>query len=389
MDNNRFRVLALYENGDSYLQDVLDAIEGACHSISIETYILELPEPGNTLLAVLERKRKQGLEVKLLVDGVGSLHHLEALRQKCHEMGLSLHVFNPLPWRRKWLWLLFPFFMAHFIWRFRLINKRDHRKMVLIDDKVAFLGSINWAHVHFRPWVKAPQTPWSDLAVKVEGSLVSDLRWAFRAAFYRSAPKSQNLWPEFRHHFKEQKRVFPLPHLLRLNHQVIFRYLFWRDLLWRIRRARSRVYIMNAYFVPHRTLLRSLSVAARRGVEVIILLPSESDVPVVKWFAPIFYRRLLRQGIQVREMQGQMIHSKGILIDDWALVGSNNLNYRSLIHDLEVDAVIQEPKWIGAWLAIWGRNINKSRVIQASEILPLSIIQWIRYRMVLFLRYFV
>lgn len=381
-----YKVLKIYDNGDSYLKDLLEAIRAATKSIYIESYIFELPNPGNILLRALEDKQRQGLDIKILVDGLGSLYHIRALQAWSENSWTPVRVFNPLPWRRRWRILFFPLFLLNLIWHSRTVNRRDHRKMAVIDSERAFLGSINFSKVHFRAF---NSKPWFDLAVQVQGTLVKILERAYLNDFNREGPSTQEFWGEFKTLLRHHSKWFPMEQKLRLNNNFVLRSLYWRDLLRRIRRAKDRVFIMNAYFVPHRTLTRSLAVAARRGAQVVVLLPAETDVPVVKWFAPIFYRKLIYRGVEIREMQSQIIHTKSVIIDDWALVGSNNLNYRSLIHDLEVEAVVEEPKDIQVLLKIWSEKIKSSRVVTFSEVIRLSWTSWIRYRLVLLIRYFV
>jgi cardiolipin synthase len=266
------------------------------------------------------------------------------------------------------------------------MNKRDHRKMVIIDGTYAFIGSINFAKSHFSNY---STKPWFDLAAQIRGNLITMLERAFLGEFNRKKPSTFNFWNDLSLPFKNHPQWFPINHKIRLNHNFVLRFLYWRDLLKRIRRAKSRVYIMNAYFVPHQTLLRSLKVAARKGVEVVILLPSTTDVPVVKWFAPIFYRKLIRDGVLIREIQDQMIHTKSVIIDDWALIGSNNLNYRSLIHDLEVEVVVDTKPMLEKLLTVWQSKITQSNLIDLNSVQKLTWIAWIRFRVVLLIRYFV
>lgn len=386
MDQRSYRVKKIYDSGDSYYEDLLFAIGEATTSIFVESYIFEIPEPGRRLLTLLELKHQQGVDVKLMVDGVGSLHHLKELQVWADESWIPFQVYNPLPWRRRWRILFFPLFLLNLIWHTRSLNRRDHRKMVVIDGKLAFLGSINIAKVHFSAFTKKP---WFDLALQIEGDSIQILNRAFLLEFGRKAPKTESLWGEIKSSFRHRTKWFPLTQKLRLNTHFIMRYLFWRDLLRRIRKAQHRVYIMNAYFVPHRTLMRSLLVAARNGAEVKVLLPSNSDVPVVKWFAPMVYPQLINGGVDVREMQSQMIHTKSVMVDDWALVGSNNLNYRSLIHDLEIEAVVDEPSQLEQLGSIWREKLSDSRSIHVSEVIRLSPWAWLRYRLVLLIRYFV
>lgn len=381
-----YQVKKIYDNGDAYFKDVLREIATAKRSIYLESYIFELPSPGGELLKALEKKQHEGLDIKVLVDGVGSLRYIRSLQEWSEKSWVPVRVYNPIPWRRRWRLIFFPLFIGNLVWNRRLLNRRDHRKMILIDGTIAFLGSINISKVHFS---KYNQNPWFDLAVQVEGDSVQVLERAFLGVFSSNRPPPSTFWHELKSVVHYQSFWFPMRQKLRLNNNLVLRQLYWRDLLRRIRLARSHVYIMNAYFVPHRTLLRSLAAASRHGVKVVVLLPSETDVPVVKWFAPVFYRNLLKNGVEIREMQNQIIHTKSVIIDDWALIGSNNLNYRSLIHDLEVEAVIDHPDDLLRLLDIWAKKVKTSRTIELSEVVHLSWWAWLRYRLVLLIRYFV
>jgi len=382
-----YEVINIFDSGDSYFKALLESISKAEKSIYVESYIFELAGPGKILLSLLAEKQTQGLDIKVMVDGVGSIGYLHELQKWSEETWIPFRIYNPLPWKLYWQILFFPFFILNLLWRSRGLNKRDHRKMVLIDGQIAFISSINFAQPHFTS-ISSSQ-PWFDIAVQIEGNLISILLIAFLSDFHRKKPSPLYFWHEVSTAFKNHSDWFPIEHKIRLNHNFALRFLYWRDLLLRIRKAKKRVYIMNAYFVPHQTLLRSLKVAARNGVEVVILLPSESDIPIVKWFAPIFYKKLIQDGIIIRELQHQMVHTKSIIVDDWALVGTNNLNYRSLIHDLEVDAVVDTPLMLQKLLSIWQTKIGESHIIQLNNVQNISWFFWLRYRLVLLIRYFV
>lgn len=381
-----YEVLDIFDNGDSYLNAVTAAITNAKKSVYVESYIFELPNPGQIILDLLAEKRRQGLDVKLMVDGVGSIKDLAALQKWSEETAVPLRIYNPLPLKHRWQLIFFPFFLIKMIWNTRILNKRDHRKVVIVDSESAFIGSINFAASHFSAY---SEIPWFDLAVHIQGSLIATLEQNCLYEFNHKRPSSINFWNDFSLVFKTDPKWFPVTHQIRLNNNFVLRFLYWRDLLQRIRQAKSRVYIMNAYFVPHKTLLRSLKVAAKNGVEVILLLPSISDVPFIKWFSPIFYKKLIHGKVEIHELQNQILHAKSIIIDDWALIGTNNLNYRSLFHDLEVEAVVESDPMMQKLLQVWKTKIAASKAIQLQDVSKLSWMAWIQYRLVLLIRYFV
>ncbi len=225
--------------------------------------------------------------------------------------------------------------------------------------------------------------------MQIQGTSVSLLSQAFLKEFNRTKPTRHDVWQDFHLNFKLRFKLFPMEQKIRLNNHFLLRFLYWRDLLQRIRNAKKQVYIMNAYFVPHRTLIQSLIYSARKGVNVVILLPGKTDVPLVKWFAPIFYRKLLQAGVQIWELQSPMLHTKSIIIDDWGLIGSNNLNYRSLIHDLEAEAVVDSPPMFQKLLQIWNHKLSLSQKIHYQDVMNISWWSWLRYRCILLFRYFV
>lgn len=386
MTHPNYDVVKIYESGDEYLNDIITSIQKAQHTITIESYIFEFPNPGDRILKALKEKKEAGVQIRILIDGVGSFNYIEVIQDWSRKHSVPVHVFNPLPWKNFWRIIFFPLYIIHLIYKSEILNKRNHRKVVVIDNSIAFLGSMNFSSVHFKSTTKQP---WFDLALQIKGSSVKALTHAFDLTFESLRPKTKDFWSDLQIAKRETLQLFPMSQKIRLNIHFILRFLFWRDLLFRIRNAQTRIFIMNAYFVPHRSLLSSLISAAKQGVEVIILLPSKTDVPLVKWLSPLFYRKLIKNGIQIYEMQNQILHTKSIIIDDWALIGSNNLNYRSLIHDLEVDATVSQPKNLKKLLSIWNNKILQSKKIKLKSIKKLSWMAWIRYRLALLFRYFI
>jgi cardiolipin synthase len=148
-------------------------------------------------------------------------------------------------------------------------------------------------------------------------------------------------WRRLRRRLRKRQRS--ASSLIRLNVHRRQRRENYLDLLIRIVRAQERVWITNAYFVPDGSLVRALAIAAQSGVDVRILVPRFSDIIFMPWVASAFHLGLLQAGVKVFEYQRSILHAKTMLLDDWALVGSSNLNHRSLLHDLEADVVLADP----------------------------------------------
>jgi cardiolipin synthase len=370
MSENAFSIESIFTEGDTYSSALFEALERAKTSVEFEVYIFENCIFGNQILNQLKDCVLRGVEVFLMVDGIGSFNDLSWLQQKCLNFNIKFKIFNPFnSWRR-----LFS------------LNKRNHRKMISIDGSVIFIGSINVSKVHFTSEIKKP---WKDLALKSSGKSVK----VMQSVFYKNwnlglAPKTLRVaLPLEITSSSLLKNLKGLP--WRINDYLILRFYFWRDLLKRLRQAKHRIWIMNAYFVPHRTLLRSLVKAAKNGADVSIVVPGQSDVPITKWVAPVFYRYLLKNKIKIFEYSESMLHTKTLLIDGWGVVGSHNLNYRSLVHDLEVEVAVEDPNYIRKMENYYLQIMSKSRVVPLSEVENLSWWRWLRCRIILLFKYYI
>jgi cardiolipin synthase len=201
----------------------------------------------------------------------------------------------------------------------------------IIDGVRAFVGSMNVAAYHLSE--VAGRHAWRDTGVMVEGEDVSVLADSFEEVWIGSLRRLRRRLKRKRAQSSE---------LVRLNVRHKQRQANYVDLLVRVVRARRRVWITNAYFVPDGSILRALAIAAQSGVDVRIIVPRFSDVVFMPWVASAFHLGLLRAGVKVFEYQRSILHAKTMLIDEWTLVGSSNLNHRSLLHDLEADVVLAD-----------------------------------------------
>jgi len=239
-------------------------------------------------------------------------------------------------------------------------NKRNHRKVILIDRHKSFLGSLNISQVHTKEFMGAKA--WRDTGIQVTGGPLHHLRRAWLDAWVTARMEKLHL----RHRLGRIRVRQKVDEALRLNSTIYWRYFLLRDLNRRMRLAEKRILITNAYFVPRRSVLRSLIKAAQRGVEVGLCLPEQTDVLPVRWASRSLYSRLLRAGVRIYEYQPQMMHAKTLIIDDWATVGSHNLNHRSLTHDLEVEVVLVQPDRVRELSQQWQRDIQHSSEITLS-----------------------
>ncbi len=330
----------IYTEGDAWFRDLLTAIAAARTSIWLETYLIAPDALGERVLAALAAAARRGCEVRLLVDGAGAANWL----RQVNDPGVPLRVWNPMPWAvarraglyRRWRWLT-------------ALNRRDHRKVCLIDGTLAWVGSFNVAGCHTNELAAA--SAWRDSGACVRGPGLTDLRAAFARAWRKAWPTADGR-VSLRLHLPDLLRPAgpappPSPHV-RLNHTWATRRATYADLLQRIRSARTRIWITNAYVVPRGSLLRALGNASARGVDVRLLAPANADVLFMPWVGAIFADALLARGVRVFAYLPRMLHAKTMLIDESALVGSHNLNSRSFLHDLEAEVVLAAPASITA-----------------------------------------
>ncbi len=339
-------------DGDEFFQKLAAAVDAATVSVDVEFYIVATDRTGMWFLDVLTRAVRRGVVVRLLIDGIGSSGFARQCGEKAKAAGILLRVFHEPPWER-WGWWSGPGGVPEkrYTWRrlVRRLNHRNHRKVCIIDRRTAFVGSFNVTKYHLVSEMGA--AAWRDTGVIVEGDEVVALTDTFEDVWVRLL---QRLKRKFR-----RKRVQTSP-LVRLNVTGKQRRENYLDLLVRLLRARRRIWITNAYFVPDGSLLRALSVVAREGVDVRILVPGFSDVVFIPWVTAAFHFGLLSAGVKIFEYRGSVLHAKTMVIDEWGLIGSSNLNHRSLLHDLEADIVVTNDEALEEMSTQFAQDLNRS-----------------------------
>ncbi len=342
-------------DGDGYFARLVGDLCAARSQVSLEVYILADDEIGARVTEALADAAARGVGVRLMVDGIGSAAWIGARARALAARGVEVRVYHPPPWliiRR--LWARGPGRLSQ---AFRWFNSRNHRKVCLIDERVALVGSFNLERRHSRQL--SGDRAWRDAAARVEGASTAILQRAFARAWRRAWRVSAvGATPSFA--IAHRPIHVPASHLVRLNHGLRHRRRWRRELIERIGAARGKVWITSAYFVPDRRLLAALGAAAARGADVRLLVPASSD----QWFMPLitraYYQRLTGAGVRVHEFLPTFIHAKTMVVDGWAVVGSTNLNHRSLFHDLEADVVLAMPPSIAALEQDFRANLERS-----------------------------
>ena len=347
----------LLQDGPATYRAMFAAIEQARDHINIETYILEDDEVGRRFAAALVAKQQQGVQVTLIRDSVGTIATPAAFFEQLAASGIQVLEYNPINparARKGWEW-----------------NQRDHRKLLIIDGRTAFLGGINISSVYSSGsfsrgsgTASTDDLAWRDTDLMLQGPVVAEFQKLFLAT-----------WEAQRGEALPAKNWYPPPENQGL--QVVRAIgsspdepysLIYATLLSAIANAETSVHLTNAYFVPDPQLLAALSAAARRGVDVQLILPSRTDSWLVFHAGRGYYDELLRAGVKIYERRGVILHSKTALIDGvWATVGSTNLDWRSFLHNQEVNAVVLGAEFGSQVQAMFDRDLAQSNAVTLAD----------------------
>lgn len=336
------RVRLLKDGGEAF-RAMFEAIETARESVHLETYILRADKTGRAFADRLVAAARRGAEVALLYDSVGSLGLPEAFVQRLREAGVKVLAYHPLAFLSRWRW-----------------RQRDHRKVLVVDGEIGFTGGLNIADDYAS--IEDGGLGWRDTHVRIEGPAALALNGLFRSTWESKggeplAPASLAGPPRGR----DSVAVVG-------NTEFSGRWAIRRSFLYAVSQATRYVFITNAYFVPDGGILSALRMARGRGVQVWLMLPGVSDVPVVRWASRGVYARLLRKGVRIFEWRRPVLHAKTVVVDGlWSSVGSYNLDHRSLRHNLEVTAVVPGEGTGGPLAHMFQEDLANCDEIRAEE----------------------
>jgi cardiolipin synthase len=316
----------LLENGASTYSAMLAAIHSARDSINIQMYIFSGGPTGQMFSDALIERQHHGVQVNVMYDSLGSIATPAGFFDRMRENGISVLQYRPVnPLEATLGWSI-----AH----------RNHRKMLVVDGRVAFTGGINISEVYAsKPVVSGEHGPlegWRDTDIEVTGPAVAEFQRSFISEWqYQHGPalSPRNYFPQLTREGSEIVQVIgSVPQRFSTIYVV---------LVGAITSSESNVYITDAYFAPDHQLLNALKHAARRGVDVRLLLPSSSDEPFIISAERSHYAGLLKAGVRIYEWQGKMLHAKTATLDGvWSTVGTSNLDWWSIARDNELNAVM-------------------------------------------------
>ncbi|MFZ2448823.1 MAG: cardiolipin synthase [Syntrophobacteraceae bacterium] len=330
---------------------MFEAIENARDHINFETFIFEDDAIGKRFSDLLIRKSAEGVQVNLIYDSLGSKNTPESFFQRLRDAGVLVLEFNPVnPGKVR----------AGRGWS---LSHRDHRKILVVDGAIAFAGGVNISGVYSGSSAIGSHSggkkeqPWRDTHVRIEGPAALRFQWLFTKTWARQkgpALPGRDYFPYVKEAGNTLVRaVGSLPG--EEKRRIFMMYIS------AITHAKNSIYLTTPYFVPDAQLLKALTDAAARGVDVKILLPGFSDSALVFYASRHYYARLLKAGVQLFERRGGMLHAKTAVIDDvWSTVGSSNLDTQSLLTNDEANAVILGRDFADSMQAMFERDLEDS-----------------------------
>lgn len=315
----------LLENGEAFFPAVFESIAAARRSVLIETFIIFDDKVGRELQRVLVDAGHRGVQIDVTVDGYGTADLPPSYVEALVEAGVRLHVFDPQPRR--------------FGLRTNLF-RRLHRKIVVVDSEVAFVGGINFGADHL---LDTGPTAKQDYAVRLRGPLVAEIE-KDAVRLLATGERGRSFWRRLRWRrgsAREHPGGVVAAWVTRDNDEHT------NDIEQHyrigIRAAKHEITIANAYFFPGYSLLRDLRNAAKRGVRVRLILQGEPDMPAARFAATMLYDYLLSAGVEIHEYCERPFHGKVATVDgQWATVGSSNLDPLSLALNLEGNVMIRD-----------------------------------------------
>jgi cardiolipin synthase len=343
----------LLVDGPQTHKAMLDAMARARDHINIDTYILDAGEIGDKLADLLARKVKQGVKVHLMYDSVGSIKTPKDYFQKLRGAGVAVCEFNPVQELDK-------------------VNNRNHRKITVVDGRIAFTGGVNISETYasgsgvarrHQDQEKDKKDGWRDTHVEVQGPVVAQFQRLFLDGW---ALQDCGPWAEAQYFPKLEPLGSKSMQVVRSDpgSEKSEMYL---ALLSAVANARSRVWLTFGYFVPDPGAKKALMEAARRGVDVRIVLPGFSDFWAPVYAARSHYEELLESGVRIYEWHEALMHAKTAVIDSaWSSVGSTNLDWRSFVHNYEADVIVHDRAFARELERRFQLDIEAARAIDAN-----------------------
>jgi cardiolipin synthase len=342
-------------DGPATITAMMAAIERATDHINFETYIFDEDELGIKFADLLIARQRAGVQVNIIYDSVGTLAVSSGFFKRLRDAGINLTEFNPVnPLKGDGDWR---------------INNRDHRKILIVDGKIGFAGGVNIAEDYSHGSLfRSRRTPraelgWRDTHMQIEGPAVASLQWLFLDTW---AQQNRNPLPDLDY----------FPSLPPVGDKVLRivashpngDFEIYKAFTLALQEAKQSIHMTNAYFAPDAQILEKLLDAARRGVDVKIIFPSQSDAGVVYYAGRSFYTDLLQAGVRIFELKGSVLHAKTTVVDGlWSTVGSSNFDIRSFMHNSEINVIVLGDPFGRTMESAFQEDIRNSREVRLQD----------------------
>ncbi|TAJ06813.1 cardiolipin synthase [Marinilabiliaceae bacterium JC017] len=333
-------------NGSETFDSIIKTLQAARHFIHLEYYIFADDEIGREIIAILKEKASQGVEVRMIVDDVGSWELKNKFFNEMRTAGIEIESF---------LQVRFPLFTSK-------VNYRNHRKIIIVDGQIGFLGGINVAD----RYIKGDKSYgiWRDMHLKLQGDAVSALQTVFLTDWY-FVSQEEITDPRY---FSSQKPVSDK--LVQItasgpdsDHPAIMMGFFQA-----ITSAQDYVYVATPYFMPSESILLALKTAAMGGVDVRIIIPEKSDAYITLYCSRSYIKEMIESGVKFYFYQKGFLHSKMLVIDDIvASIGSTNMDFRSFEQNFEVNAFVFDEEIAVDVRKTFIHDLKDSRQINMAE----------------------
>lgn len=349
--------LTLLQDGPETYRAMFAAIRAATDHINLETYIFADDEIGRQFADLLLERQAAGVQVNVIYDSVGGLLTPAGFFERLRAGGIRVLEFNPVnPMagnKRAWL-----------------LNNRDHRRQLVVDGRIAFTGGINISDSYAsvptgrKSLARARETGqgagWRDTHLRIEGPVVAEFQKLFMATWSRQQGDPlppANYFPALQREGDEIVRAIGSKPEDKDNPMFL-------TLLSAIGQSERSVHLTIAYFAPDRQLRRALRDAAARGVEVSLVLPSRTDSWPIFHLGRSYYSQLLRGGVRIHERHGSVMHAKTACIDGvWSTIGSTNMDWRSFLHNDELNAVVLGRGFAAQMDAMFAADVAQSNEV--------------------------
>lgn len=342
----------LFVNGEEKFPALLKAIENATSHIHIEYYIYEDDITGNSIGDLLIKKAKEGVEVRFMYDDFGSHGLGKSFAQKLRDAGIQTAPFYKIKW----------YALAN------RLNYRNHRKLVIIDGIIGFVGGINMSDRYRNDLAEKNPLFWRDTHLMIDGQATAYLQYLFMCDwnFCSATPLDYNTtyFPDNTNYNSIEDEVVQIVASGPDSIQPVIFY----SLLKAIGSAKKNIYITSPYFIPGESLMDALIIAIQSGLDVKIIIPGISDSRMVNAAANAYYTELLKYGAEIYKYNKGFVHAKTMVIDeDLAIVGSANMDYRSFDLNFEVNAMVYSKNIAAQLSKAFADDLKDSEQIDAKS----------------------